>query len=137
MEFISFYTRCKNITLKETRRITISAKDLGVPLGEYDMVENYCSDDSCDCRKVMINFIEVKPPHRILATIGYGWESLEFYIKWMYGDKDIAEHLVGAYLELGGYQSEYSRNFLEIFNARLSKEYTDTIKKHYKIFKKL
>lgn len=137
MEFKAFYSRYKNIALRETRRIKVAASDLGVPLGEYELIDNYCIDDSCDCRKVMVNFVEVNPPHRILATIGYGWESLEFYTKWMYGDKEFAKELVGAYLEPGGFQSQYSQNFLQIFNIRLTDDYISTIKSHYRMFKKL
>ena len=74
---------------------------------------------------------------RILATIGYGWESVEFYTKWMYGDEKIARSITGAYLELGGIQSQYAQNFLEVFKATLTDEYVNTIKKHYRMFKKL
>ena len=37
MEFESFYLRCKDIAIKELRRMKINAEDLGVPLGEYDL----------------------------------------------------------------------------------------------------
>lgn len=136
MDFVPFYSRYRNIALRETRRVKITARDLGVPLGEYLLIENYCTDQRCDCRKVMINAVEVNPPQRILATIGYGWESVEFYMKWMYGDKEIARSITGAYLELGGIQSKYAQNFLEIFKTDLNDEYVNTIKKHYRMFKK-
>src|SRR5439155_5169319 len=128
MDFIPFYSRFKNIAEKETRSIKITASDLGVPRGEYMLLENYCTDKRCDCRKVMINVVEVNPPRRILATIGYGWESVEFYTKWMYGDEKIARSITGAYLELGGIQSQYAQHFLEIFKATLTDEYVNTLK---------
>lgn len=43
----------------------------------------------------------------------------------------------GAYLELGGIQSQYARHFLEVFKASLTDEYVNTLKKHYRMFKKL
>ena len=137
MDFIPFYSRFKNIAEKETRSIKITVSDLGVPRGEYMLLENYCTDKNCDCSKVMINVVEVKPPRRILATIGYGWESVEFYTKWMYGDEKIARSITGAYLELGGIQSQYAQHFLEVFKATLTDEYVNTIKKHYRMFKKI
>ena len=91
MDFLPFYSRYKNSAVKETRTIKITASGLGIPVGEYMLLENYCSDESCDCRKVMINVVAVNPPRQILATIGYGWESVEFYTKWMHGDKEIAK----------------------------------------------
>ena len=135
MDFVPFYTRYQNIAVKETRRIKITASDLGVPPGEYMLLENYCTDPSCDCRKVMINVVEVNPPRRILATIGYGWESVAFYTKWMYGDKEIARSITGAYLELGGIQSQYAQHVLEVFKANLTDEYVNTLKNHYRMFK--
>ncbi len=135
-EFKTFYTRCKDIAVKELRRIKITAGDWGVPPGEYDLAESYCADDTCDCRKVMINFVEVKPPHRVFATIGYGWESVDFYTEWLFGEKEIAKDLAGAYLEMGGPQSQYSQAFLDIFKSRLTDEYKETIQRHYNLFKK-
>ena len=137
MDFMPFYSRYKTMAVKETRRIKITASDLGVPGGEYMLLENYCTDESCDCRKVMINVVAANPPQRILATIGYGWESVEFYTKWMHGNKEIARSITGAYLELGGIQSKSAQHFLEVFKASLTEEYVNTIKKHYRMFKKL
>ena len=137
MEFLPFYSRYETIAQKETRSIKITANSLGVPRGEYMLLENYCVDGSCDCRKVMINVVEVNPPRRILATIGYGWESVEFYTKWMHGSKEIAQTITGAYLELGGIQSQYARHFIEVFKKSLTDEYVNTLKKHYRMFKKL
>ena len=135
MDFMPFYSRYKNVAVKETRTIKITASDLGVPRGEYGLLENYCTDERCDCRKVMINVVEANPAHRILATIGYGWETVEFYTKWMHGNKEIARSITGAYLEVGGIQSEYAQLFLEIFKATLTDEYVNTIKRHYRMFK--
>ena len=137
MDFIPFYSGYKDVAAKETRTLKITADDLGVPRGEYMLLENYCTDKSCDCRKVMINVIEVNSPRQILATIGYGWESVAFYTQWMHGDKEIARMITGAYLELGGIQSQYAQHFLEVFKASLTDEYVNTIKKHYSMFKKI
>ena len=135
MDFLPFYSKYKDVAVKETRTIKITAGDLGVPRGEYMLLENYCTDKSCDCRKVMINVVEVNSPQRIFATIGYGWETLAFYTKWMHGDKEIARMITGAYLELGGIQSQYAQHFLAIFKASLTDEYVNTIKRHYGMFK--
>ena len=135
MDFVPFFSRYKDVAEKETRTIKITVSGLGVPRGEYILLENYCTDKSCDCRKVMLNVVEVNPPRRILATIGYGWETVAFYTKWMHGDEKIARSITGAYLELWGMQSQYAQNFLEIFKATLTDEYVDTIKKHYQMFK--
>ena len=134
-EFGPFASRCKDLAETETRIIQITASDLGVPIGEYVLMESYCTDDSCDCRKVMINIINIGT-NRIYATIGFGWESFDYYLKWGYGSKEIAESIKGTYLELFVIQSEYANNFLQIFNTRLNKNYISLLKSHYNRFKK-
>jgi hypothetical protein len=136
MDFMPFFTRYKELAEKETRCITITRSDFGVPRGEYGLIEYYCTDNTCDCRKVMLHVTHSKPPHQVLATIGYGWESAEFYTKWMHGDKEIGKQITGAYLETWGTQSQYAQNFLELVEEiALTDEYIDRIKRHYRLFK--
>ena len=136
MDFMPFFTRYRELAEKETRCITITRKDVGVPPGEYGMVEYYCTDNSCDCRKVMIYVASPVPPHEIFATIGYGWEAADFYTKWMHGDAKTGEKMAGAYLEVWGTQSQYAQKFLELFKTVvLSDEYVDRLERHYAMFK--
>jgi len=133
--FISFHSRFEEIALRETKIITVSSDNADFPSEKYYLVESYCEDNSCDCRKVMINIIPVSNPKEILATIGYGWESVKFYEEWMFGDKKTAKELVGAYLELGGQQSRHSQHFLEIFKTVIDEKYKKTIVRHYELWK--
>lgn len=134
--FIPFYERFPEIARRETKIITISSDNSKVPAGKYWLAESFCTDDKCDCRKVMINVIPVNKP-KVLATVGFGWESIKYYEKWMYGDIEIAKQMAGTYLELGGFQSENSEEFLKIINISLDKDFIDLIKKHYGIWKKI
>ena len=137
MHFIPFYVRYKDLAAKETRTITLPASYSGLPAGEYGLLENYCTDDSCDCRKVMINVVNAKSPREFLATIGYGWESAEFYTEWIGGDKALGKMMVGAYLEPGGIQTKHAQQFLELFKAvALTDDYVEQLKKHYRMFKR-
>lgn len=137
MLFTSFYSRFPEIAKKETRVVTIKSAQFNLPLGEFALIDSYCEDDACDCRKVMINFVIAKNPNKILSTIGYGWESLAFYTKWAYGDTRLAKTMKGTYLELGGIQTKYATNFLRLFNnVCLDSIYKKRIKKHYYQFKR-
>ncbi len=136
-EFIPFNERFPEIAIPETKIITVSSDNSKVPAGRYYLVESFCSDDSCDCRKIMLAIISVNNQKKILATIGYGWESIKFYEKWMYGDKKMAKLLIGTYLEPGGIQSKYSQGFLRIINVSLTEEYRKTIIRHYKLWKNI
>jgi hypothetical protein len=62
---------------KETRTVTLFEPREGIPEGEYGLLESYCPDPDCDCRRVMINVIEKDHPGRILAPISYGFDRDE------------------------------------------------------------
>lgn len=82
----------------------------------------------------MINVIPKNSKHDIFATIGFGWESLEFYRRWAYGDEDLATMMEGTHVEKGGIQSKYTRFFLEQLNLIIlqDKDFTEMIKCHYR-----
>ena len=56
MPYTSFHDHFREIVKKETRTITIMREDDIVPKGSDGLLEMYCDDPSCDCRRV---FIEV------------------------------------------------------------------------------
>ena len=136
MDFIPFYSRYKELAIKETRIITTTTTQFGLPPGEYGLIENYCTDKTCDCRKVMINVIEVKSPQQFLATIGFGWESAEFYTRWIGGDEKLGNIMAGAYLEPGGIQTKYAPLLFDmVTSAAFTDEYVERLKRHYALFK--
>ena len=59
---------------KETRTVTVFRSRKGIPAGTYGLIESYCPDPDCDCRRVMINVVERKRPGRFLAAISYGFD---------------------------------------------------------------
>ena len=104
---------------KETRTLMLfnELNEFNLPSGKYGFLESYCSDPSCDCRRVFLNvayFKKVSPSPSdrpsMVATIGYGWDTLEHYDKWfgVNGEKtphNILINLKGPILELGGYHT--------------------------------
>ncbi len=129
----SFYRKFPNIAEEETRCIVIMNKEEGLPNGEYFLVESYCNDPKCDCRRVFINVISKE---KIFATIGYGWENIEFYEQWI-GEQKWAKNAKGPILELTGEHTEYSEKLLELFENIIlaDKVFVDRLNKHYKMFK--
>jgi hypothetical protein len=128
-----FYNRFPGVAEKETRCVIIP-KGKHLPAGEYYLSESYCNDKKCDCRRAFINVIY---NDNILATIGYGWEDLKFYEKWM-GDKELAKDAKGPILEVGGVSTKYSQEILTLFKTFMiqDKIFIDRLKEHYKMFKK-
>lgn len=136
MPYIPFYDICPRVADKETRVITIQQNDneFDLPRGEYVFIELFC--DECDCRRV---FLQVVLNHKIVATIGYGWEKISFYKNEFKGfNKSEIKALKGPSINSFQYQSMYSNQILRMFNKLLfsDKEYLDRITKHYDLFKK-
>ena len=62
----------------ETRTITIIRGKGDLPEGTYGLVESFCPDPGCDCRRVMLNVVGKELPERgYLATISYGFDRDE------------------------------------------------------------
>ncbi len=96
----------------------------------YPMIEFYCIDPECDCRRVMVNVYADLTLQQPLAVITYGWDSLEFYQKWLPG---VDPHEVkGPALELLTPSTELARRILQRFKDNLKPARLDaTFAKHY------
>ncbi len=117
------------------RKIDLLQDTFGLSRGSYLLVENYCADKACDCRKAMINVVKIGDRPVILGTVGFGWESERYYADWI-GDKATARMMVGAYLEPGGIQTDKSASCLKLVNNSLRDDkYVELIKERYKVFK--
>ncbi|HLC84278.1 MAG TPA: hypothetical protein VJH22_00615 [Candidatus Nanoarchaeia archaeon] len=129
-----FYNKCPEIAEKETRCIVVMNDEEGLPRGGYHLLESYCNRPNCDCRRVFINVLH---KDKILATIGYGWERVEFYEQWL-GKKDLARDMKGPILELTGQHTEYSQALLKLFEKVILSDgqFITRLKTHYDLFKK-
>jgi|SRR3989339_715324 len=136
MEFIPFYAKFPKIATHEGCVFKVNNSPEGLSDGEYIAVEMYCSDDTCDCRKVMLNMISVSQ-QKLFAIIGYGWESLAYYREWMHGDRKMSRMMKGIYIEPCGMQLEYNFFFLKKIKELIANnsEVTTMIKRHYALFK--
>ena len=108
----------------------------GLPKGKYFLLEAYCDEPNCDCRRVIFNILEEKGKQPI-AIIGYGWEKREYYIKWFgNNDKSEIDELKGPSLNTLSIQSEYAPIILDNMKYILKdKKYIERIKNHYNMFK--
>jgi len=137
--FVPFYTYFPEIVDKETKVVQILRSGINTPpVGEYAIVESFCDDRKCDCRKAMLNVIAINQPGKILATIGFGWESISFYAAWAGGDQELAKQMVGTYLEPLCIQSKYSEYFCNIIADMVKDEsFKSRILRHYQLFRSI
>ncbi|MHB8547490.1 MAG: hypothetical protein ACYDAJ_12075 [Nitrosotalea sp.] len=136
-EMVPFWEKFPEIAANETRGVIITNEKTGLPLGHYYFLESFCNDKKCDCRRVFIN---VEHDRRILTTIGYGWESIEFYKKW-FGTKgsekaEIIRCIKGPVTEFCR-GTQYEKKLLDFFRDFLINDpvFMERLKKHYKLFK--
>jgi hypothetical protein len=100
MPYTSFFSEFPDIAERETRNVTLTQACHSLPADTYTFVELYCDERGCDCRRVLLNVVSPSS-NKILAVIAYGWESRDYYIKWM-GDDDslVIDSLMGPTLNM-------------------------------------
>ena len=135
MPMTPFVERFPEVGPRETRSVTVpQGKDL--PPGEYGFLELYCDEPGCDCRRVMIDVLRPETGwSKIWATIGYGWESVDYYERWSRAGSDPVE-MKGPYLDTLNPQTEYSPALLDLFRFLIrSPDYVERFKRHYRMFR--
>ncbi len=138
MAYVPFYEKCPEIAEKETRVIT-SIADSRLPAGGYVLIDAYCNDTDCDCRRVFFN-VMCEETGKLMAVIAYGWESPKFYAKWFGGsDPKIIKELKGPILNAASPQSKLAPVLLKAIEeyAINDKQYMERIKRHYRMFRDL
>ena len=124
MGLIPFHKVEPELAERETRTITLLRTNDDLPEGTYGLVESYCPDPACDCRRVMLNIAcEQQLERGYLATISYGFDR----------DDDMA----GPYLDPLNPQSEHSERLLELVTtgALRDRRYVERLEEHYRIVK--
>ena len=129
------------IALTETRAAKIPVGNSLLPADEYGLLEAYCDDEDCDCRRVFFNVISRKR-NDLVAVVSYGWESEAFYTKWYGGEPDneferlAINEMRGLVLNSASPQSELAPAILKLVAQLLEDPaYTARIKRHYQMFK--
>lgn len=137
MPYAMFCRYFPKIAERQTRVITvIDGTEFDLPAGEYVFAEMYCDEKGCACRRVM--FSVIYNHKRIAATIAYGWESADFYARWMGDDApDMIEQLKGPTMCMLGPQSDKSEQILEMFEKQFLNDwkYVEHLKEHYRMFR--
>ncbi|MBP1994305.1 SEC-C metal-binding domain-containing protein [Paenibacillus eucommiae] len=139
MHYASLYEFLPEIAEKETRTVSLN-RDYSdqVPSGNYGLIEYYCIEPKCDCRRVMLYVMSERERSNV-AVINFGWESRRFYEKWL-GDKneELIMELKGPCLNTWSPQSSYAQELLTIIKDVVLKdaEYINRLKKHYDMLKR-
>jgi hypothetical protein len=97
----------------------------------------YCDEPKCDCRRVMFS-VFVSTSQSIEAVIAYGWESRDFYVRWMHeDDPQIIRELQGPVLNLASPESPRASAILDLVKnvALRDTQYVERLQNHYRMFR--
>ncbi|RJX47844.1 hypothetical protein [Halonotius pteroides] len=121
---------------EETRHINILNEGGRLPEGRYLLIELFCTDPTCDCRRVFFNVTHVESD-QLQAVIAYGWEDREFYRDWFGREaQGFIDELKGPSLNTASPQSPLAPILLKKVESVLEdEEYVDRIERHYEMFK--
>jgi len=137
MDYAHFHEKFPEIAVRETRAVTLRGHE-NMPDGEYSMLEMFCDQPGCDCRRVMI---AVHRPYALhpLAVVNYGWESTAFYARWFgHNNPEIIREMQGPGLNSISRQSPLALPLLEIVQALLQDgNNVPRVKRHYQMFKQV
>jgi hypothetical protein len=67
-----FHTYFDDVARQETRYLNLLKDSDGIPAGSYAYLEGYCTDPTCDCRRVLLNVFS--PENGVVAVIGFGFD---------------------------------------------------------------
>jgi hypothetical protein len=137
MPFVPFREYFGELAEQETRTAKLFKDTDGLPAGEYCFLESYCDEPGCDCRRVMLYVVSL-PRQRYEATIAFGWDSPEFYAKWMRDDDpETIAMLRGPVLNFGSPETELSPAVLELARSTLFRDpgYVARLQRHYSLMR--
>lgn len=141
MSYKLFQELFPETALTETRVVTIPEGNSLLPADEYGLLEAYCDDEDCDCRRVFFNVVSRKR-NDLVAVAAYGWGSEAFYTKWWGGEPDnemerlAIQEMRGLVLNSASPQSELAPAILKLAAWLLEDPaYEARIKRHYQMFK--
>ncbi len=104
---------------QETRVIN-TYRHVILPDDEYALVESYCTDPQCDCRRVMLTVLPKRQATRgIMASISFSF--------------DPKKRMAVPFLDPVNPQSEYAETFLELVTGILENDpaYVARLERHY------
>lgn len=124
---------------RETRTVTVLRNSAsGLPPGEYGFLEMFCNEVDCDCRRAFF-FVVSSMRGEVEAVIAWGWETPDFYAKWLTEpDPHTIAEMMGPILNFGSPQTELAPAILGLFRDVLLRDeaYIERVKRHYKMFRK-
>lgn len=119
----------------QIRSVTL-ANDPYLPPGEYDFIDMYCSDNTCDCRKTIIQIFHDK---KLVSIVNFGWESPKFYLRWLNSAQDVelAKEMSGLSIDFSSPDLVSPKGILLLVNHLMDQEWISMLKENYRLIRKI
>ena len=119
---VPFQQICPQLALEEERSLVITQGDSELPPDEYSLVEYYCTERDCDCRRVNLKVVS-RDRGEVEANISFGFDR--------HGP------CPGPFLDPILEQGEYSGEVLELveFVLKRDRELVARLERHYQLTK--
>jgi len=138
MFYAPFFTLFPEVAVEDKTSITVSEElSTDAPAGEYMVLDSHCTEPNCDCRRAFLS-VYTENDHQLLATISFGWEEHQFYVKWFGRDDwEAIANIKGPMLADGQAQSRFAPQFLKLVVDLVlcDPAYIEQLKEHYRMFK--
>lgn len=137
MPYLCLHELLPELAQRETRKVAVVRSGEALPVDEYALVEMFCDEQDCDCRRVMWQ-VQSLGAGRVEAVGAYGWESVAFYRRWAREDDPLMiEHLKGPVLNVGSRATELAPAALAMIKevALADPDYMARVQQHYRAFR--
>jgi hypothetical protein len=139
MPYVLLHDHLPQVAERETRTVTVLGENpWGLPRAQYSLLEMYCDELECDCRRVFL-YVVSSSRKGLEVVIAYGWETPEFYARWLKDDDpELVSELMGPVLNLGSPETALAPSILRMVQDLVLQDeaYVGRLRGHYVMFKR-
>ncbi|MEN9974380.1 MAG: motif [Verrucomicrobiota bacterium] len=114
---------------------TVSIADAPyLPAGAYTFIDTYCTDNTCDCRKTIIQIIH---DNKVVSIVSFGWESPIFYLRWLNSVQllELAKEMSGVSIDSTSPNLVSRQGILLLVKHLMDKNWISRIKENYRLIR--
>ena len=117
-------------------RTVVLTADSYLPPGEYTFIDTYCTDNTCDCRKTIIQIFH---DEKLVSIVSYGWESPKFYLRWLGSTRDLefAKEMSGVSIDPSSPDRVSPQGILLLIKHLMDPKWISMLKENYRLIRKI
>ena len=115
-------------------RSVVLTDDPYLPSGAYTFLDTYCTDNTCDCRKTIIQIFH---DDKLVSIVSFGWESPKFYLRWLNStrDRELATEMSGVSIDPSSPDLVSPKGILLLVKHLLDEKWISMLKENYRLIR--